>query len=313
MRIIVNESQYNIIYNELLKEYGGYVSGLEKLISYIGNTVVEKINKIILQNKKYNKLQLTDKLSQMYKGKIYTTFNIDEKKLMELNINNIENVEIILYFDNNDTYAAFDRNGTMLSDNNNGKVDNITIYINGSSVLKDHMQLQLALQHELTHATQLINMYIQKGQTNIDNNFDNKYYTLDLETNNLPKIFSYYFSKLELNAYISELGTLLKQYKADRTNYKEIIQKSDIYQTLLLLRKTYDFLNGNNKEKYTLQIMNWIKDNPQHVDMFPSMEGRNNTWQQYNRRLLKMIQDKDEYITKKIDNVVGQYLVRNNK
>lgn len=307
MRLLINESQEKTLYKYILKEYGGYVSGFEPTINYMYEKIFLTVKKLLSKNKNIIN-DLLKKYSTIIKlDNIIKPLIINEATLNKLGIKNVKKIIIHYFVSNNNSAAAFDNNGTDIDEKDN-KFDKIELYVNiGYLVESNFIYLKKSLQHELTHVYQLLRMYRQKGVENTDDTFSNKYYANDVEANNLPQIFSYHFSKIEINAYVSELYTALKESNANMTNYKNVVNNSSIYQNYMLLAKIEEALNGRNKSKYTQEILKWINENPEHVDMFPSSKGM--TVEKYNKRLIAMCNDKLTYMYDKIRKITERYLM----
>lgn len=306
MRLLINESQEKTLYKYLLKEYGGYVSGFERTINYIYDKISKTVNSLLAKDKDIiaKLLAKYDKDDDLFN--IIPPLVIDEQTLNKLGIKNVKRLEINYFVSKGNTGGAFNSNATDIDEDN--KFNRIQLYLNIGYTIESNMKnLKEMLQHELTHAYQILRMYREKGVDNTYNNFNNKYYTSDIEKNNLPHIFSYKFSKIELNAYISELYTVLKESNANLTNYKDIVRESTIYQTYRLLIDIEKAFKGNNRIKQTEKVMQWINENPEHVDMFPSSKGM--TVERYNKRLIAMCNDKLTYIYDKIRKITERYLM----
>lgn len=306
MRLLINESQEKTLHKYLLKEYGGYVSGFERTINYIYDKISKTVNSLLAKDKDIIAKLLTkyDKDDDLFN--IIPPLVIDEQTLNKLGIKNVKRLEINYFVSKGNTGGAFNSNATDIDEDN--KFNRIQLYLNIGYTIESNMKnLKEMLQHELTHAYQILRMYREKGVDNTYNNFNNKYYTSDIEKNNLPHIFSYKFSKIELNAYISELYTVLKESNANLTNYKDIVRESTIYQTYRLLIDIEKAFKGNNRIKQTEKVMQWINENPEHVDMFPSSKGM--TVERYNKRLIAMCNDKLTYIYDKIRKITERYLM----
>jgi hypothetical protein len=307
MKLILKEAQERILHKYILNEYAGYVNGWSNLIQYIYNHTNKLFNSI---RNSYNN-QLDDEIVSILRKSYEDTYDdafpplvIKENTLNKLGIYNLMTLTIHYIIYSGLDGAAFDKDSITRINN---KYNNAEIYISVPNLIVRENELKVSLQHELTHLYQLLKMYKQNGIEHTNNTFQNKFYNSNLEKNNIPNIFSYAFSKIELNAYISELYTELTEKQADMNNYKEIVSNSKIYDLLNLLIKIKNAFSGKNWEKYTTQVINWIDNNPEHIDMFPSNNGM--SLQRYNKRLIMMMNDKIKYINAKINKLVERYLM----
>lgn len=312
MIVYITEEQEFNFYKSLLKEYGGYVNVWEQVIPYITKSIGNVLQNKILPS--FQKSQSSDVLGTMlnYYGSldkdelddIISPIELDWKTLQSLGIDFLKKLTVHLFFSESSGPACFNSQDIEIDENN--ICDNAEVYINVYSVLNNESNISVLLQHELTHAYQLIKQYQQNGKEHTDLGYQNKYYSI--EHDNLINLLSYLLSKVEINAYISELYTTLKDNNATLDNYKDIIKSEGI------ITKVYHYMSNFEKRllgekgmEYTKQVIEWLEENPEHVDMFPSVGNKNP--QQYRNRLISMIRDRKKYVEKKMNNIIGRYFM----
>lgn len=146
--------------------------------------------------------------------------------------------------------------------------------------------------------------YKKKGELSTNMNQDNMYYNTN---KGIVDGMSYYFSKTEMNAVISETYYMLQQNSPN--NEQEcwnLIENSFAAKFLNMLNNIKNGLETNIN--YTYTVIEFLKLNPQHIDMFPST--RNNNVSSYQRRLVRSAEFKIQYFKQKLNKVVKTYLKR---
>lgn len=232
----INESKQYI----LLEKYGLYDGCIE-----LSNFIIKKIKS------KYN-----------HKEQV---FRIELRK-SDLNFNNIffENIQLTINFEKNiktngGYYLESDFNkNTLLI-----KLVKIDLNLNLNSWESD---IKNILYHELTHAWDDYNSYLQNKEgllkVNINSKYNN-YLNGKLSKNNVKQILSdilYHLNDIEKNAYIAELRADLENNENIIHGPKEaydIIKKSMAYQNVMTAK---DIIYGLKNNEYNEDITNAIYD-----------------------------------------------------
>ena len=311
-KLILNEDKLNV-----LLEYAGFVSGWQKLIEHIYqysmNNLLSLIRKYVpIQNRKGSKedifyyFETHDDVDLDYPMK---SMVIPENHLNMLKISGIGEIVVEYIIDDN-LGGAFDSSSMTINHKTN-KLNGFTIILNLKELFLKEESFKQTIQHELTHAYEMMKRYKQHGTFKTDNDFENKFYSTNIvDENNKIKIvqaISYFFSKREMNAVVSEIAYMLRQYnpKTEQECW-DLINKNHNSTFLYNINAIVKSLTKNPQR--TIEIMDWIKENPQHSDMFPSIERYKGRPQAYQRRLIKVAQYKLNYITQKINKVIKVYL-----
>lgn len=144
--------------------------------------------------------------------------------------------------------------------------------------------------------------YKKKGELNTNLNQNNRYYN---PNKGIVDGMSYYFSKTEMNAVISETYYMLEQKKPiNEQECWKIIENSFAAKFLNMLNNIKNGLETNIN--YTYTVIEFLQINPQYVDMFPST--RNNNVSSYQKRLVRSANFKIQYFKQKLNKVVKTYL-----
>lgn len=309
--IIITENQC-----KCLLENMGNVSYFDKLMEYITNASSRSLNRLLLskmnginvpENDVKQRLKALFQVVEKYnisKDMPIDDLVIDEDLLIRFGINNIKQVTIEYIIDYS-LGGGFDNNsiGKLTNDN---KIDNITIIANLAILFLNRTDFIVMLRHEFTHAFEIIQRVLKNGLQKTQMSFNNKYYST--QVNDFINNISYYFSKTEMNAFVSEAYKMLNQsnvtdlngcydllFKNEHSSIREFRKElSNIYQLL------------SNDIYYTKKIVEFIRRNPEHVDMFPSIKGR--SVESYQRRLVKVAYYKISYFDKKINRIIKLYL-----
>lgn len=305
MKLILNENKFNV-----LLEYAGFVNGWQKLIDYIYETSLRNLNMLIrkivpLQYRSQSKAQVFDYLENSDYISLDNPMQdlvISENHLNKLNIFGIKQITINYTIDD-DLAGAFNNQSMHVGED--GKLDNFTIIVNLKPLYVWGEKYKQTLQHELTHAYEMLKKYKTKGETLTNRNFGNKHYS------NNPKGIvngmSYYFSKVEMNAVISEAAYMLQQYNP-RTEEEcwKLLREGDCGEFLNVLTQIKNGLETNIS--YTYSVIEFLRMNPEHIDMFPNP--RNNNVKSYQKRLVRSAEFKINYFMKKLTKIVKVYLQR---
>lgn len=304
-KLILNENKLNV-----LLEYAGFVNVFSYLIDHIYNISYEKVEKLIKSVVK-NRFQRTPQdIFQEFEDSDYVSLDeplkdwiIPQHHLQRVNIKDIKQVTVKYMIDDN-IDGGFDNKSVSI--NENGFVNNLTIVINIKTMFFNGKGYKNTLQHELTHAYEMIQRHKKNGGEKTNMNFNNKYYK---QEKGVVDGMSYYFSKVEMNAAISETAYLLRQKNAQtEQDCWNIINDENSYafKYLAALNKIYEGLRTNIN--YTYTVIEFLKMNPQHIDMFPSV--RNNNVASYQRRLLRVAEHKINYFKQKLNKIVKVYIQR---
>lgn len=304
-KLILNENKFNV-----LLEYAGFVNGWQKFIDYIYEISLTNLNNLIrkivpLQYHSQSKQQIFDFLENsdyISLDNPMQNFVITESNLNKLNIFGIKQITINYIIDD-DLAGAFNNQSMHIGDD--GKLDNFTIIVNLKPLYTLGENYKQTLQHELTHAYEMLKRYKKKGETLTNRNFGNKHYS------NNPKGIvngmSYYFSKVEMNAVISEAAYMLQQ-KNPKTEEEcwKILRESNCGEFLNILNQIRNGLKTNIS--YTYSVIEFLNMNQEHIDMFPNP--RNHNVNSYQKRLIRSAEFKVNYFMKKLNKVVKTYLKR---
>lgn len=304
-KLILNENKFNV-----LLEYAGFVNGWQKFIDYIYEISLRNLNNLIrkivpLQYRSQTKQQIFDFLENsdyISLDNPMQNFVITESNLNKLNIFGIKQITINYTIDD-DLAGAFNNQSMHIGDD--GKLDNFTIVVNLKPLYTLGENYKQTLQHELTHAYEMLKRYKKKGETLTNRNFGNKHYS------NNPKGIvngmSYYFSKVEMNAVISEAAYMLQQ-KNPKTEEEcwQLLRESDCGNFLNVLNQIRNGLKTNIS--YTYSVIEFLNMNQEHIDMFPNP--RNHNVNSYQKRLIRSAEFKVNYFMKKLNKVVKTYLKR---
>lgn len=304
-KLILNENKFNV-----LLEYAGFVNGWQKFIDYIYEISLRNLNNLIrkivpLQYRSQSKQQIFDFLENsdyISLDNPMQDFIITESNLNKLNIFGIKQITINYTIDD-DLAGAFNNQSMHIGDD--GKLDNFTIVVNLKPLYTLGENYKQTLQHELTHAYEMLKRYKKKGETLTNRNFGNKHYS------NNPKGIvngmSYYFSKVEMNAVISEAAYMLQQ-KNPKTEEEcwKLLRESNCGEFLNVLNQIRNGLKTNIS--YTYSVIEFLNMNQEHIDMFPNP--RNHNVNSYQKRLIRSAEFKVNYFMKKLNKVVKTYLKR---
>lgn len=303
-KLILTENKFNV-----LLEYAGFVNGWQKLIDYIYQYSYEKTYKYIKSIVKntqgktseeiFSEFSLNDNVSW---EKTFNDWVISENYLNMLNVYGIKNITI-KYMIDDDFSGSFDSDSMSIG--KDGKLNNFTIIINVKNLYFNTTDYKQTLQHELSHAYEMMKRIKQNGYDSSKMNYKNKHYN---SGSGIVNGISYYFSKREMNAVISETAYLLQQNNPN--NEQEcwnLINNSyaitNFYNTLEQIK------NGLERNiNYTYSVIEFLKINNEHIDMFPNP--RNNNVQSYQRRLIRSAEFKIQYFKNKLNKVVKTYLKR---
>ena len=302
-KLILNENKLNV-----LLEYAGFVSGFENLIEHIYNISYDKISRLIKSIVKNRMNKTSTQIFQEFEADDNVDLDepikdwiIPQHHLQMINIKNIKQITIKYVIDDNYD-GGFDNKSVSIDEN--GIINNLTIIINIKKLFFDGKMYKNTLQHELTHAYEMMQRYKQNGNYKASLNQSHKYYNTK---KGIVDGMSYYYSKLEMNAAISETMFLLKQKNPqNEQECWDLINQNYGGQYLNTLIEMKNGLETNIN--YTYSVIEFIKMNPQHIDMFPSV--RNENVASYQRRLLKVANYKIDYFKQKLNKVVKTYLIK---
>lgn len=301
-KLILNEKKFNV-----LLEYAGYVDIFIYLIDHIYNISYERLIKLIKSVVK-NRFQKTpQEIFQEFE--IDDNVNLDETlkdwiipqhHLQKVNVKDIKQITIKYMIDDN-IDGGFDEESVSMDEN--GLINNLTIIINVKKMFFEGEKYKNTLQHEFTHAYEMIQSYKKNGEEKTNMIYRNKFYQ---HGNSIINLMSYCFSRKELNAAISETAYLLRQTnpKTEQECWNVINGNSYASNFLSGLYKIYEGLKTNIN--YTYSLIEFIKLNPEHIDMLPSV--RNKNVASYQRRFLSSTKDKIKYFNKKLNKVVKVYI-----
>ena len=303
-KLILNEDKFNV-----LLEYAGFVNGWQKLIDYIYEFSYEKTYKYIksivknTQGKSseeiFSEFSLDDNVSW---EKTFNDWVISENYLNMLNVYGVRNITI-KYMIDDEVGGGFDSDSMSIG--KDGKLNNITIIINVKNLFFNASNYKQTIQHELSHAYEMMERIKQNGYDSSKMNYNNKHYK---SGSGIVNGMSYYFSKREMNAVISETAYMLQQNKPkNEQECWELINNSyainNFYRTLMEIKNALE-----RNINYTYSVIEFLKMNGEHIDMFPNP--RNNNVQSYQRRLIRSADFKINYFKQKINKVVKSYLQR---
>lgn len=304
-KLILNEDKFNV-----LLEYAGFVSGWQKLIEHIYETSERNLYKLIrsvvplqyLSRPKKEIWEYFENLDNISLDEPMKDFIIVEKHLNMLNVYGIKQITIEYTIDDN-LGGAFNKDSMTVGED--GKLNNFTIILNLRELYLNGEKFKETIQHELTHAYEMLKRYSKKGEVVTNRNFGNKHYTTDAK--GIVNGISYYFSKIEMNAVVSEAAYRLQRMKArNEQDCWDILQNSTCNNFLNTMREIRNGLENNIN--YTYSIIEFLHMNPEHIDMFPSTKGY--SIQSYQKRLIKVADYKINYLMKKLNKVVKTYLKR---
>lgn len=303
-KLILNENKFNV-----LLEYAGFVNGWQKLINHIYNYSYErtyKYIKSIVKNTQgktskeiFSEFSLNDNVSW---EKTFNDWVISENYLNMLNVYGVRNVTI-KYMIDDDVDGGFDNES--MSVGKDGKLNNFTIIINVKKLFFNVDEYKQTLQHELSHAYEMMQRIKQNGYDSSKMNYNNKHYG---NGKGIVNGMSYYFSKREMNAVISETAYMLQEKKPNNEQECwDLINKS--YAITHFYNALTQIKNGLERNiNYTYSVIEFLRMNQEHIDMFPNP--RNNNVQSYQRRLVRSADFKIQYFMNKLNKVVKTYLQR---
>lgn len=302
-----------------LNEAQGYVQGLEKFINYIlkylENIAERIIDKEIRKNPELQNEEKRNILKVAFRRHIkkYGEDNfknivppgrITKDTLENLGINGIEKLIINVYA-NLESGGAFSQYDSEF-DNQRKCWNELSISLNiVPFIFSDKSDVATTIQHEMTHAFEYAKKVRLKGEDWADYSSANKYYKTSFTKKDIVKRMSYVFSQSERNAVISSLYTFLDYNNANRNNYKEIVEKSDYYIMLKIMNEILEQLR-TNEDNCVSTIVEWIKNNQEHVDMFPSI--KNKSLVRYQRRLITTLGLVIERFKEKGNKIISYYL-----
>lgn len=303
-----------------INETRGYVRGLEKFTQYVLD-IMEKIKERFIEQYVRNNPQSSnfDDVTKMkYSIRDYITkygetnmksltqpIEIDSNTLKSLGVYGI-NKFIVSIYGNLSSSGMFSQYDSEYNGNNWDELSielNLFLYMVGGA-----KEMAATIQHEMTHAYEYARHVKQKGIDSAKNSDKNHYYRSEMNDDNIVNLCSYIFSKTERNAVISSLYTTLQYSNANRENYQEVIQDSDYQIILNKMNEVRNRIANTNDTAFT-EIVQWIKDNPEHVDMFPSIGNKSMT--RYRKRLLQSIDSVISNFQTKGTRVVKYYLQQN--
>lgn len=302
-KLILNEHKLNV-----LLEYAGFVNGWQKLIDHIYKISYDKTKRLVFSYVKdrfdktnqeiFEEFELNDNVSW---DKPLNDWIIPERHLNMVNVFGIKQITVTYKIDDN-MHGAFDREAISIGQD--GKLNNFTIVVNIKTLFINEENYKQILQHELTHAYELMKRHKQKGSERTNMNLNNKYYKLN---KGIVDGMSYYFSKVEMNAFISETAYMLMQ-KQPKNEQKcwQLINTNSGGEFLNSLKEIKKGLETNIN--YTYSVIEFLKLNPEHSDMFPSTNGY--SIQGYQRRLIRVADFKINYFLNKLNKIVKVYLQR---
>ena len=302
-KLILNENKLNV-----LLEYAGFVSGFENLIEHIYNISYDKVSRLVKSIVKNRMNKTSTQIFQEFEADDNVDLDepikdwiIPQHHLQMVNIKNVKQITIKYVIDDN--YDGGFENKSISIDEN-GIINNLTIIINIKKLFFNGKMYKNTLQHELTHAYEMMQRYKQNGNYKASLNQSHKYYNIK---KGIVDGMSYYYSKLEMNAAISETMFLLKQKNPqNEQECWDLINQNYGGQYLNTLIEMKNGLETNIN--YIYSVIEFIKMNPQHIDMFPSV--RNENVASYQRRLLKVANYKIDYFKQKLNKVVKTYLMK---
>lgn len=302
-KIFLSENKLNV-----LLEYASFVNGFQYLIDHIYNISSENTNKLIKSIVKNRLKRTKEDMFQEFEYNDYVSLDkplkdwiIPQHHLQKIKINDIKQVTI-KYMIDDDIDGGFD-NKSVTMDPKSGLVNNLTIVINIKQLFLKGENYKQTLQHEFTHAYEMIQRYKQNGELKTNMTNSNRYYQYN---KGIVDGMSYYFSQVEINAAISETAYMLRQNNANtEEECWNLIndENSYAYKFLNALSEIYNRLQTNIN--YTYSVVEFIKMNPEHIDMFPSP--RNQNIASYQRRLVRAANYKIKYFKQKLNKIVKTF------
>ena len=300
-KIIISENKFNV-----LLEYSGFVNKYMNLIDYIYKYSYENlckmISKVVDTKGKTKDVIIKEFINSdmVSADKPMRDWIISENYISMTNVDDIRQITIVYMTDEN-MGAYIDRNNLRMD--SDGKIRNVVIGINIIPLFTKGEAFKSLLQHEFTHLYEFINRYKKNGVDKTNMNFDNKYYSTKSD---IVSFMSYYFSKVEMNAVISEtMHVLINGKPKNEEDAWNLIKNSNAMEFINQLNTIENALKNNIRNVYA--VMEFLKMNPEHVDMFPSV--RNNNVGAYQRRLVKVAELKKEYFQNKIKKTIKTYLL----
>lgn len=298
-KIILNEDRLSV-----LLEYAGYVNVFERLVDYISQKFSESCYRNAAENgiDIYNKDTLRSEYSKIMKSQNYKPMDrvvIQSYELYDLIPSNIRIKTIMILPSMDDT--SFNIANSVY----NEKAKMFTLVcLKVNPILSFGLDgldgLKKVFTHEMTHVYEYLQRYTKTGyQHNVDE-FNKKYYDFHNKENNIISDLSYTLNSSEINAYISELYRELVDNGMSRKYAYEWLHNTNIGKKLIHLEKLKErFIN---EPKLVKEVMMWLNNNPQHRKMFPSV--RNNNFQSIQKMLINMLNDRINYINKKVDRII---------
>lgn len=184
-------------------------------------------------------------------------YNIERGDLDKMFDNIFFNSITIKYTDN----VLTGYNPNVIFNSVDKKIENISININ-SNDYKTHDDLITVLVHELTHAWEDYNRYLQNKNNLSDiikqTNYNKvKINSKNIDISNFCKTLLYRLKRFERNAYISEFAATLDKQNELIISYKDAVKlftESEIWTDIQTLKDTFeyvyntdDFINTYNK------------------------------------------------------------------
>ena len=304
-----------------IQEKRGYVNGLENFTNYVLNYLENICNRLISNEKIKNpdlKFDNRTILKNVFKRhimqygednfrNIVQPIKINKQILEQLGVYGIDTFVIDIYA-NLDSGGFFNQYDSSLKSDGKGW-NEIAISLNIIPyIFVNKADVASTIQHEMTHAYEYARQVKNKGSEWTEYNTQNKYYKTSLDDDDTINMMSYIFSQSERNAVISSLYTYLKYNNATKDNYIDIINNSD-YAIMLKKMESVSNMIKNNSNNIVNNIIEWIKNNPEHVDMFPSI--KNKSFVRYQKRLLMAINSVINKFKIKGNRIIQYYL--NNK
>lgn len=308
MRIRITESQLN----KIILEKSGYVANTDALINFVYNKFIKymtahyDVTRYMGKPEEFRKW-LQD--SNLKEGNILTKLLVDKEYLTQFGVIFANSINFIVIYSDEDVASLSE---DIDYDETNFKINYCEIYLPAHLFTYDRANVAMVLQHEITHAYEISQRNMKHSSNNYENFSNNNYYPDFNDFESVKKSVQtvmYYMNKMERNANISSLYTLLKQNNADRSNYKEIFQKSDAYNVL----ESLNYLK-EHFQKNTANIIKKIYDysqQSQYADTFPSSKGM--TPQRYQKRLISAISSIIVKFEKKVKQVIDAYLMETTK
>lgn len=216
--------------------------------------------------------------------------NIDKTIKYDLNRNDLDDMFKNIFF--NKLTIKYSHNcGTgyvpeVKFNDKDKKLEHIQININANQYIS-HDDIITVLVHELTHAWEDYNRYLQNNDSLHDIINNTNYNKLkgvngNITPENLCKTLLYRLKRFERNAYVSEFASLLDKENEIITSYKDAVElfiNSDTWRDIQILK--HNFEQQHNKQEF--------------VDSFNKLNNTNYTANKIYKIISKQIKD---YISK---------------